>query len=110
MNSNKCKCATYYSELIKKSGLVLPVFAALAMFAVLFYVRSIGLFAELKTVSAVGFWLFVVGAIIAIALVVTYVIMYLHHSKRLPLVVLVLVFALPELFLMSLLEFLLPRW
>ena len=81
MNSNKCKCATYYSELIKKSGLVLPVFAALAMFAVLFYVRSIGLFAELKTVSAVGFWLFVVGAIIAIALVVTYVIMGINSEE-----------------------------
>ncbi|MBR2967886.1 MAG: hypothetical protein IKC35_03810 [Clostridia bacterium] len=75
MNSKKCKCATYYSELIKKSGLVLPVFAALAMFAVLFYVRFVEMFADLKAKSAVAFWLFIVGAIIAIGLVVTYVVM-----------------------------------
>ena len=63
----------YYSELIKKSGLIVPVFGALAMFAVLFYVRFVGMFENLNEQSPIGYWLLIVCSLISIVLTIAYI-------------------------------------
>ncbi|MCH5164134.1 MAG: hypothetical protein J1F36_03880 [Clostridiales bacterium] len=63
----------YYSELIKKSGLIVPVFGALAMFAVLFYVRFVGMFKNLNEQSPIAYWLLIVCALISIVLTIAYI-------------------------------------
>lgn len=81
MNQKNCKFGTYYLELIKKSGLVVPVFGALAMFAILFYVRFVGMFDDLSAKSPIAYWLFIIGAVIGIGLIVAYIVMGIKSEK-----------------------------
>lgn len=79
--NKKSKCGEYFSNLIEKSGLTVPVFGALAMFAVLFFVRFIGLFDSLASASPIGYWLFIVASILGIVLLAVYFIMTIKKPE-----------------------------
>ncbi len=79
--TKKCKCGEYFSSLIEKAGLTVPVFGALAMFAILFLIRFIGLFDSLASASPIGYWLFIVASILGIVLLAVYFIMTIKKPE-----------------------------
>lgn len=72
-NKNR-KFQIYCSEVIKKYGVILPVFCAIAAFAILFYMHFVGMFDSLEARGALAFWLTVGGGVVGIGLMLAYII------------------------------------
>ncbi len=65
----KSKFCNYYSGLIKKYGFAVPVLSALAVFAILFYVRFVGMFDSLNEHSPLGYWFVISCSLISVILI-----------------------------------------